>query len=411
MNIKNKLKTITLKELKPYKNNAKIHPEHQIETLKNSLTEYDYVEPIIVGTNNTIIGGHGRYEALKQKDPNQKIDVIDASYLKPKQQKKLRILLNKSVSNEWDKDMLQAEIESLYKDFDDIEKIADELSLTEKEINDIMPMIETEGDDDIPDKAPAITKLGDLWEIGRHRLLCGDSTKEEDVNRLMDGKKADMLHTDPPYGIDYDGGSKKREKINNDAIDILPFYIGVFSNAHIATKDGASAYIWHASTETHNTINAFISAGWQYKSYIVWNKDNSTFGRADFHWKHEPCVYGWKQNNSHIWYGDRKQTTVRDIKRPSRSDEHPTMKPMDLCERPISFSSKAGDIVLDLFLGSGSTLIACEKTNRICYGMELDEHYCDIIVQRYIDFCTKNNINIDIKHNGQKYNAEITQVK
>jgi DNA modification methylase len=238
----------------------------------------------------------------------------------------------------------------------------------------------------VPEVTEATCKLGDLWILGNHRLLCGDSTDKEQVEKLMDGEKADMLHTDPPYGIDYEGGSKKREKIENDAVDIFPFYKDVFANAHLATKDGASAYIWHASTETHNAINAFIASGWQYKSYIVWNKNNSTFGRSDFHWKHEPCIYGWKQKFTHTWYGDRKQTTVWDIDRPSRSDSHPTMKPIELCERPISFSSKMGDIILDLFLGSGSTLIACEKTNRKCYGMELDEHYCDVIIKRWEDY-------------------------
>ncbi|MEE8322163.1 MAG: site-specific DNA-methyltransferase, partial [Candidatus Bathyarchaeia archaeon] len=242
--------------------------------------------------------------------------------------------------------------------------------------------------------------LGDLFEIGEHRLLCGDSTDSDAVANLMNGVKADMIHTDPPYNIAYEGGSKKREKIENDDLEDFPqFLLDVYLNLFLFTKEGGAIYVWHASSETHNFISKFIEAGFLFKSYIVWNKNNSTFGRSDYHWKHEPCVYGWKEGAAHKWYGDRKQTTVWDIDRPSRSDEHPTMKPIPLCSKPMENSSKIGDVILDVFLGSGSTMVASHQLERKCYGMELDPKYCQVIIDRMKEL----DPSIKIKRNGEVY--------
>jgi len=261
--------------------------------------------------------------------------------------------------------------------------------------------LEAEEDDyEMPDQITTDIVLGDLFEIGPHRLLCGDSTDSDAVARLMNGEKADMCHTDPPYNIDYEGGSKKREKIANDKLDDFPkFLCDVYTTISTALKKGGAIYVWHASSETHNFIQQFLNAGFLFKSYIVWNKNNSTFGRSDYHWKHEPCIYGWLDGASHKWYGDRKQTTVWDIERPSRSDEHPTMKPIPLCSKPLENSSKQGDIVLDVFLGSGSTMVAAHQLNRKCYGMELDPKYCQVIVDRML----KLDPSLEIKRNGEPY--------
>lgn len=210
--------------------------------------------------------------------------------------------------------------------------------------------------------------------------MCGDSTT--DLPLLMDGAQADMLLTDPPYGIDYEGGTKKRDKIDNDARPVYDFYVEFLQAARAQCKSSAAAYIWHASTETHNAIQAFIDAGWQFKQYLIWVKNNATFGRQDYHWRHEPCIYGWGEG-SHKWYGDRKQDTVWEFDRPARSEEHPTMKPVGLCARSITNSTQPDDIVLDTFGGSGSTLIAADQLDRTCYTMELDPKYCDVIRKRY----------------------------
>jgi site-specific DNA-methyltransferase (adenine-specific) len=262
-------------------------------------------------------------------------------------------------------------------------------------------VLEAEEDDfDTTPPENPITVLGDLYDIGEHRLLCGDSTDSDQVAKLMNGQKADMVHTDPPYNIDYEGGSKKREKIANDKLDDFPkFLYDVYTTLATALKKGGAIYVWHASSETHNFIQQFLNAGFLFKSYIVWNKNNSTFGRSDYHWKHEPCIYGWLDGASHKWCGDRKQTTVWDIDRPSRSDQHPTMKPIPLCSKPLENSSDIGDIILDVFLGSGSTMVAAHQINRKCYGMELDPKYCDVIVNRMIAL----DPSIEIKLNGKPF--------
>lgn len=240
--------------------------------------------------------------------------------------------------------------------------------------------------DEVPEEVETRCKPGDLWILGNHRLLCGDSTKAEDVERLMGGKLADLYLTDPPYNVAYEGGSKKRTAIANDSMNadsFRTFLKTVFENAFTAMNSGASFYVWHADTEGYNFRGAVLDCNQQIRQCLVWNKDNSMFSRQDYHWKHEPCLYGWKEGAAHSWYTDRKQTTVLEFKRPSRSEEHPTMKPVELFEYQIGNSCPPKGIVLDTFLGSGTSIIASEKLGMTCYGLELDPHYCDVIIQRW----------------------------
>ena len=240
--------------------------------------------------------------------------------------------------------------------------------------------------DEVPEVVETRCQPGDLWILGNHRLLCGDSTKVDDVERLMGGKFADLYLTDPPYNVAYEGGSKKRTAIANDSMNadsFRTFLKTVFENAFAAMNPGASFYVWHADTEGYNFRGAVLDCNQQIRQCLVWNKDNSMFSRQDYHWKHEPCLYGWKEGAAHSWYTDRKQTTVLEFKRPSRSEEHPTMKPVELFEYQIGNSCPPKGIVLDTFLGSGTSIIASEKLGMTCYGLELDPHYCDVIIQRW----------------------------
>jgi site-specific DNA-methyltransferase (adenine-specific) len=239
------------------------------------------------------------------------------------------------------------------------------------------------------------TKLGDIYQLGNHRLMCGDSTSIDAVEKLMDGQLADQLVTDPPYNIAYEGGSKKREQIKNDEMadeEFRQFLKDVYIAADAVMKAGAVFYIWHADTEGYNFRGAARDMGWRVRQTLIWNKDNSAFGRSDYHWKHEPCLYGWKEGSAHLWATDRKQTTVISCKRPSKSDLHPTMKPVELMEYQILNNTKGSDIVLDLFGGSGSTMIAAEKVGRHSRLMELDPKYCDVIIKRWEDFTGKKAV-------------------
>lgn len=240
--------------------------------------------------------------------------------------------------------------------------------------------------DEVPEEVETRCKPGDLWILGNHRLLCGDSTKVDDVERLMGGKLADLYLTDPPYNVAYEGGSKKRTAIANDSMatdSFRSFLKSVFTNAFSVMKEGASFYVWYAPTEAYNFFGGILDCLQSVRQCLIWNKDNSMFSRQDYHWKHESCLYGWKDGAAHSWFSDFKQTTVLEFKRPSRSEEHPTMKPVELFEYQIGNSCLPKGIVLDTFLGSGTSIIASEKLGMTCYGLELDPHYCDVIIQRW----------------------------
>jgi len=386
------IKKVSITEVKPNGSNPRIIKDPKFKQLVQSIQEFPEMlelRPIIVNSDMVILGGNMRYKACMDAGIKE-IPIMIADSLDEAKQKEFIVKDNVGFG-EWDWDIVNSEWDA---------SNLEEWGLDLPEYTDTE--VEAEEDDFEVAEGGIETDivLGDLFEIGEHRLLCGDSTDSDAVAKLMDGELADMCHTDPPYNIDYEGGSKKREKIANDKLDDFPkFLYDVYTTISTALKKGGAIYVWHASSETHNFIQQFLNAGFLFKSYIVWNKNNSTFGRSDYHWKHEPCIYGWLDGASHKWYGDRKQTTVWDIERPSRSDEHPTMKPIPLCSKPLENSSKQGDVVLDVFLGSGSTMVAAHQLKRKCFGMELDPKYCQVIIDRM----RKLDPTLIIKRNGTEY--------
>jgi len=372
-----KVKKIDINKLQPASYNPRQISTKQYKDLKESIKKFDLVDPIIINKDMTVIGGHQRLKVCKDLKHTE-IDCVVLDLTK-EEERELNIRLNKS-GGEFDMDILANEF--------DVEELKD---WGFKDIDfgfNIDKIVEGNTEDDyIPEVKESRVKLGDVWELGKHRLMCGDSTKESDVEKLMNGEKADMVFTDPPYNVDYDGGSKKREKIKNDKLnDFSQFLNSCFFNMHLFMKDGSCIYVTHSEVERLSFTETFKMVGFQLSSVIIWVKNNSTFSmNKDYKWKHEPIIYGWKKG-SHNFYGDNTQDTVWLYDRPSKSKLHPTTKPIELINKAIKNSSKTKNIVLDLFLGSGSTLIACEKTNRVCYGMELDTKYCDVIVERWEQF-------------------------
>ena len=387
---------MNIEKLIPYINNPRLN-DGAVDKVASSIKNFGFKNPIIIDKDNEIIAGHTRLKAAK-KLGLEEVPVIKAEDLNEAQVKAFRIADNKTAEfAEWDMELLEIELEGL----DDLFTGFDI-----KELDDMFPddieVIEDDFDEEPPENP--ISKRGDIWLLGRHRLMCGDSTKKDDVDALMDGNKADMVFTDPPYNVAYEGGSKKREMIKNDKIDdFYNFLYDVYANCFEYMKNGSPIYICHSELERVNFTKAFEDVGFKMSSIIIWAKNNSTFSmNKDYKQKHEPIIYGWKQGSNHTWFGGTCEDTLWEINRPSKSDLHPTMKPIELVARAINNSSKKGDRVLDLFGGSGSTLIACEQLNRICYMMELDEKYVDVIVNRYIKF-KESDEDVFLIRDGAKY--------
>ena len=391
---------VSINQIKPNPKNPRIIRDDKFEKLKKSIHDFPDMlnkRPLVCFTDKdgkyVVLGGNMRLKASKELGFKELPIILADEWT---EEQKQEFLIKDNVGfGEWNWDELQADW-----DTDQLNEWGLDVPVFEDPVH-----LEAEEDNyEIPNEINTDIVLGDLFEIGEHRLLCGDSTDSDQMAKLMNGEKADMCHTDPPYNINYEGGSKKREKIANDKLEDFPkFLYDVYTTISTALKKGGAIYVWHASSETHNFIQQFLNAGFLFKSYIVWNKNNSTFGRSDYHWKHEPCIYGWLDGASHKWYGDRKQTTVWDIERPSRSDGHPTMKPIPLCSKPLENSSAVGDIILDVFLGSGSTMVAAHQLKRKCYGMELDPKYCQVILERMI----KLDPTLKIKKNGEDYTLSV----
>ena len=383
----------------PRKNLKPGDPEY--EKLRRSIEEFGYVEPVIWNERTgNIVGGHQRFKVLVQMG-EQEVDCVVVN-LDPDKEKALNIALNK-ISGEWDIPLLT----DLLKDLD---TNGFDLSLTGFDLPDLNKLFgipDTKEDDFDADKALSEidvpkTKLGDIWQLGKHRLVCGDSTSNEVIAKLMETQMADLILTDPPYNVDYEGGTGL--EIQNDKMQdeqFLHFLLEAFKRMHEFSKPGAAAYIFHADSEGYNFRSAFKTAGYTLRQCLIWAKNQLVMGRQDYQWKHEPILYGWKDGASHAWYADRKQTTLVEFDRPQKNPDHPTMKPVGLCGYFIKNSSKEGDIVLDSFGGSGSTLIACEQMNRICYTCELDPKYCDVIVKRAIDQFG-NDGSVFLVRDGQK---------
>lgn len=361
-------------------------PEY--EKLKRSIQQFGYAEPVIWNKQTgRVVGGHQRLTVLKDLGYTEiECVVVD---LDPTHEKALNVALNK-ISGAWD-------LEKLRTLFTDLQMSNYDVSLTgfdgieiDNLFKDVLASKVKEDDFDVDAELqkPAFSKPGDLWLLGRHRLICGDSTKEETINTLMAGKKANLIVTDPPYNVEYVGKTKDKLTIQNDRMEDNKFYqflLAAFQRMEAALADDGSIYVFHADTEGLNFRKAFSDAGFYLSGCCIWKKPSMVLGRSPYQWQHEPCLFGWKKKGKHQWYADRKQTTIWKFDRPSRSKEHPTMKPIPLLAYPIQNSSMTNCIVLDPFGGSGSTLIACEQVERICYTIELDLKYCDVIVNRYIE--------------------------
>lgn len=375
----------------PYARNSRTHSDEQVAQIAASIREFGWTTPILIDENGSVICGHGRLLAAR-KLGQAEVEVIVARGWSDAKKRAYVIADNKLALNAgWDMELLALELADL-KEFDF------DLGLTGfsgEELAKLLPD-KTEGNTD-PDEIPEvpadpITKPGDVWLMGKHRLLCGDSTSVDDMEKLTAGQLVDMWLTDPPYNVAYEGGTKEKLTIQNDNMgdeQFRAFLRDAYVTADIVMKPGAVFYIWHADSEGYNFRGAARDAGWQVRQCLIWKKSSQVMGRQDFHWKHEPCLYGWKDGAAHLWANDRKQTTVLEFDKPSRNGEHPTMKPVAIFEYQLLNNTKGGDIVLDSFAGSGTTAIAAEQNGRVAYLMELDPRYCDVIIKRWQDFTGK----------------------
>ena len=375
------IRSVKIKEIKPYDRNAKKHDDTQINNVAESIRQFGFVQPIVIDSNGVIVIGHCRFEAAKRLKYDE-VPCIMVDDLTPEQVDALRIVDNKTNESPWDIDLLTEELQDLdlsMFDFswDLMEETAEATEITEDEA----PEVDKTND--------PISKFGQIWKLGRHRLMCGDSTSEENVKALLGGAKADLLLTDPPYGVDYTGKTKDALKIQNDAKtdeEMIEFLSSAFRSADSVMKPGAVFYIWYAGTKEHAFDKACQLTGWEVRQILIWAKNTMVMGRQDYQWKHEPCIYGWKGGAGHLWASDRKQTTILEFDRPTANKEHPTMKLIALFDYQIQNNTKGGDIVLDLFGGSGTTIMACEQNGRNACVMEYDPKYVDVIIKRWENF-------------------------
>lgn len=382
------IQKISIEKLKPAEYNPRkdLKPEdEEYQKIKKSLVEFGYVAPVIVNADMTVIGGHQRLKVLKELGYTEiECNIVD---LDKDKEKALNIALNK-ITGEWD----NAKLEELLAELKETDIDMDMTGFSFDEVDNMLKDITGSKEDDFDvDQAlneieEPTSKPGDVWILGRHRLMCGNSTQKEEVMRLMNKQEADMLLTDPPYNVDYVGKTSEALKIENDNMNETEFYnflIDAFRNMFESVKYGGSIYVFHADTEGLNFRNVFKAVGFKLAQCLVWVKNTFVMGRQDYQWRHEPILYGWKEGAGHYFVDNRKQSTVLEFDKPSRNAEHPTMKPIDLLVYLIKNSSKENDIILDLFGGSGSTLIAAEQIQRTCYTMELDPKYCDVIIRRW----------------------------
>ena len=381
------MKLVPIDRLVPYINNARTHSPEQINKLRSSLREFGFINPVIIDRDYGVIAGHGRILAAKEEGITE-VPCVFADYLTEAQKKAYIIADNRMAMDAgWDEELLRVEIEALQAEAFDV-------SLTGFDPNEIDDLFKENLKDGLHDddfdieaelKKPTFTKAGDVWALGRHRLVCGDSTKKETYDILMEGKKANLVLTDPPYNVNYEGtaGKIKNDHMANDAF--YQFLLDAFTNMEAVMADDASIYVFHADTEGLNFRRAFADAGFYLSGCCIWKKNSLVLGRSPYQWIHEPVLFGWKKSGKHAWYAGRKETTVWEYDKPKKNADHPTMKPIALLAYPIMNSSMTNALVLDPFGGSGSTLIACEQSERTCYTVELDEKYCDVIVKRYIE--------------------------
>ena len=402
-------------KLVPYVNNARTHSPEQIMKLRSSIREFGFLNPVIIDRSYNLVAGHGRIMAAKEEG----IDAVPCVFVDnlTEAQKKAYIIADNRMAMDagWDEELLRIEIEALQAEAFDI-------SLTGFEEQELTDLFASEDESDVEDddfdlndalEKASFVKRGDVWQVGRHRLMCGDATSEDDVATLMDGKLANLIVTDPPYGVSFT--SSDGLSIQNDSIKGEEFYnflLKAFQNMAAHLEKGGAAYVFHADTEGLNFRRAFMDAGFHLAGCCIWVKNSLVLGRSDYQWQHEPVLYGFMKNGKHPWYSDRSQTTIWNFNKPKRNKNHPTSKPLDLLAYPIGNSSQANGIVVDTFGGSGSTLMACEQTNRICHMMELDEKYASVILRRYVED-TNDAENVYVIRDGEKipYSALVKEVE
>ncbi len=409
------LQLVPIARLVPYINNARTHSPEQIMKLRSSLREFGFINPVIIDRDYGVIAGHGRILAAKEEGIKE-VPCVFVDYLTEAQKKAYIIADNRMATDAgWDEELLRVEIEALQAaDFDPL--------LTGFDAGELADLF-SDGDDkevkdDEFDLTAALEKAsfvlrGDVWTVGRHRLVCGDATSEEDVSRLMDGKRANLLLTDPPYGVSFK--SESGLTIRNDSLKHEEFYrflLQAFKNAIQSLEPGGAAYVFHADTESVNFRTAFVDAGFHLSGCCIWVKDSLVPGHSDYQWRHEPILYGFLQSGKHKWYSDRKQTTVWNFGKPKRNENHPTSKPLDLLGYPIGNSTQENAIILDTFGGSGSTMMACEQMNRTCFMMELDEKYASVILRRAVENGISSE-DVYVERNGEKipYSALVKEVE
>ena len=397
--------TLPLGQLRPaaYNPRKALKPsDKEYQKIKNSIQEFGYVEPIIVNYDMTVIGGHQRLTVLKDLGYTEAQCVVlhieDEAKVKA-----LNIALNK-ISGEWNEQLLA----DLLVDLQDAQFDLDLTGFEAPEIDQLFSKLHNkdieEDNFDVEEelKNPAFSQAGDIWTLGRHRVICGDSTLPETFKLLMEGKRANLVLTDPPYNVNVEETAGKIKNDNMPDADFYNFLFCAFVNMEQNMEQDASIYVFHADTQGLTFRRAFADAGFNLSGCCIWKKNALVLGRSPYQWQHEPCLFGWKKGGKHLWYSDRKQTTIWEYDRPKASKDHPTMKPIALMAYPIKNSTMTNCIVLDPFLGSGSTLIACQETGRICYGVELDEKFMDVIVKRYIEQVGSSD-GVSVLRNGATY--------
>jgi len=403
------MQLIATEKLIPYVNNARTHSAEQINKLRSSLREFGFINPVIIDRDFNVIAGHGRIEAAKAEGISE-VPCVFADYL-TEAQKKAYILADNRMAMDagWDEELLRVEIEALQAESFDV-------GLTGFDESEIADLFETDSevkddgfDVDAELEKPPVTKSGDLWLLGNHRLICGDSTREETYTFLMDGKKANLVVTDPPYNVNYEGSAGKIKNDNMENGRFYQFLLDAFTCMEKVMENDASIYVFHADTEGLNFRKAFADAGFYLSGTCIWKKQSLVLGRSPYQWQHEPVLFGWKKKGRHQWYTGRKESTIWEFDKPKKNGDHPTMKPVPLVAYPIKNSSMSNCIVLDPFGGSGSTLIACEQTNRVCHTIELDEKFCDVIVKRFIEQAGTTE-NVYVVRDGQNIKFDELEV-
>ncbi|TCL60562.1 site-specific DNA-methyltransferase (adenine-specific) [Kineothrix alysoides] len=407
-----KLQVLAISDLNPadYNPRKKLKSgDREYESIKKSIEEFGFADPVVVNSDMTIIGGHQRMTVASDLGYTEvPCAIVDVDKT---QEKALNIALNK-ITGEWNKELLADLIKELQEVDFDMGKTGFEPPEIEQLFNSVHDKKVTENDFDMDAELakPNVAEAGDVWLLGKHRVICGDSILPETYERLMEGSKANMVLTDPPYNVNVEETAGKIKNDNMADEDFYKFLFAAFVNMEQSMEADASIYVFHADTQGLNFRKAFTNAGFYLSGCCIWKKNALVLGRSPYQWQHEPCLFGWKKDGRHQWYSDRKQTTIWEYDRPKSSKEHPTMKPIALMAYPIQNSCMSNCIVLDPFLGSGSTLIACEQTGRICYGIELDEKFVDVIVNRYIEqkgsaedvFVIRNNMKISYQNIGKE---------